>query len=232
MRKLSLIFLLAPFILIAQQKTPSPHGEGLKASCDQCHSAKGWVFDKTIYSFDHNKTALPLTGQHQILSCRSCHQSLIFSDAKTACIDCHTDIHNQTVGPDCQQCHTPKSWIIENITELHQRGRFPLVGPHYTAQCSDCHKSASLLQFDPLPVDCFNCHQENYYATTQPNHVQSGYSTNCTDCHSVNSFTWGATVDHSFFPLTLGHAIDCRQCHTSGSFDELPTECVTFHQAN
>ena len=111
-------------------------------------------------------------------------------------------MHNQTVGSECARCHTPNSWIVNNITEIHQRSRFPLVGPHRTADCYACHKnaSASLLNFGPLGVECFDCHQANYASTTNPNHATAGYSHNCTDCHSMNSFTWGTNVDHSFFP--------------------------------
>jgi hypothetical protein len=234
MRKLSLIIVLAFVFMsvVLVSPTPSPHGDDFKVSCDVCHSAKGWKLDKEIYSFDHSKTAMPLTGQHQQLNCRLCHVSLIFKDAETNCIDCHTDMHYQTVGPDCQRCHTTQSWIVENTTEMHQRSRFPLVGPHFAADCGSCHKSASNLRFEPLGVECIDCHQEDYTATTKPNHVQGNYSTNCINCHSPNSFTWTASnTNHEFFPLTGGHALnDCNRCHTNGTFDGLSQECATCHQ--
>jgi hypothetical protein len=38
-------------------------------------------------------------------------------------------------------------------------------------------------------------------------------------------------VDHDFFPLTLGHDIqDCNECHTSGTYSGLSTECLSCHQ--
>ena len=231
MRILSLIILPVLAILLVSFTTDSPHGDKFKVSCNVCHSPNSWKLDKTIYSFDHNTTAMPLSGGHRETECRSCHTSLVFSDAKTECIDCHADMHENTTGPDCAQCHTPKSWIVENITALHRQSRFPLVGPHVTAECSQCHKSASLLRFEPQGIECFDCHQADYYATTNPNHVQSGMSTNCVDCHSMTSFDWsGSGFNHSFFPLTAGHAVnDCNVCHTSGSYTGLSGECVSCH---
>lgn len=236
MRKLSLIIIvvLAFVFISARLMTPSPHGDKLKISCDVCHSAKGWKLDREIYSFDHSTTALPLTGKHKLTNCRLCHPTLVFSDAKPACADCHTDLHEQTVGPDCARCHTTDYWIVNNITEIHQRSRFPLLGPHVMADCSGCHKSSSLLRFDPLGIECFDCHQDDYNATTQPNHIQGGYSKNCLECHSINSLTWTSSgIDHSFFPLSAGHAInDCSRCHTGGNFNNLSPECLSCHQAD
>ncbi len=235
MRKLSLVILslLVVVFLSAKLMSDSPHGKDFNLPCELCHSSKSWKLDKSIYAFDHNKTAFALTGEHQSLDCRICHPTLVFSDAKTSCIDCHTDMHNQTVGPDCGRCHTTKSWIVENITEIHQRSRFPLLGPHYTTDCSVCHKSASLLRFEPLGTLCYDCHQANYESAKNPDHVKGNFSTDCSTCHSVTSFTWTSlNVNHDFFPLVQGHAnLDCSRCHTSGSFDGLSPVCVSCHQA-
>ncbi|MEI6455616.1 MAG: cytochrome c3 family protein, partial [bacterium] len=145
MRSLSLkiVLVLALVLMSARVIGDSPHGKDFKLSCDLCHSSSSWKLDKSIYAFDHSTTTFPLAGQHQVADCRQCHVSLVFNEAKNSCVDCHTDMHQQTVGPDCGRCHTPKSWIVENITEIHQRSRFPLVGAHYTADCNQCHPSAS-----------------------------------------------------------------------------------------
>jgi len=241
MRRLSsIILLLLLSMSLAAQK--SPHGAGFRTNCDDCHKTDGWKVDLKKISFDHGGTKFPLIGQHKDVSCRDCHTSLAFAQAKTACSDCHTDMHEQTVGNDCSRCHTPNSWVVSNITQLHQASRFPLIGPHAVAGCEACHKNLypsstsagtpSRLRFDPLGVECYDCHKQNYLATTSPNHVQGNYSKNCEECHKINSFSWtDAGINHSFFPLEGGHAInDCFRCHTSGSYSKISSECYSCHQ--
>jgi hypothetical protein len=228
-------------ISLSAQK--SPHGDSFKANCDDCHKTDGWKVDLAKVNFDHDGTKFPLVGQHQEVTCKDCHTSLEFAKAQTECNSCHTDIHEQTVGNECARCHTPNSWVVTNITSLHQQSRFPLIGPHTVADCKDCHKNllsttnpakptASLLRFDPLGIECYDCHKDNYTAATQPNHVASNYSKHCTDCHNINSFAWeGAGINHNFFPLEGGHSIDdCKTCHTSGSYEKIPSECASCHQ--
>jgi len=235
MRKLPLILLPALMFLRISLPAQSPHGV-MTLSCNTCHNEDSWKFDKTRSSFDHDHTVFPLEGGHRETACRLCHPTLAFADAKTGCVDCHTDVHENTTGPDCQRCHTPKSWIIENITALHRQGRFPLLGPHQAAECISCHKSASLLRFEPMGIGCVDCHLSSYNAATNPNHIQSGYSTNCIECHAINSFSWnwaGTELDHAFFPLTGGHAInDCNQCHKSGTYSSISSECYSCHQVD
>ncbi|MDB4286198.1 hypothetical protein N9933_02745, partial [bacterium] len=117
---------------------------------------------------------------------------------------------------------------------LHQENGFPLLGTHALISCTDCHTSGSDLQFTRIGNDCINCHQQDYLATTSPNHAASGYSTECLDCHDVAGFGWNANgILHDFFPLEKGHEItDCNQCHTNGTFSNTPTECIACHQAD
>jgi len=193
-----LILLMA----VRMNDSDSPHGSDFTLPCKICHSPKGWELDREIYSFDHNGTKFPLLGQHTSIKCRMCHPTLVFSEAGTECFNCHTDMHYQTVGPDCSRCHTPESWIVRNITEIHMQSRFPLLGPHFMADCMDCHPSASLLRFEPLGIDCIDCHLEDYTAASNPNHVQGNISTECIECHLMYAFTWsGSGFTHFFFPL-------------------------------
>lgn len=229
----TLLFVIAAILLVFNRmQTDSPHGSNFKISCGVCHSSKSWKLDKTIYSFDHNKTKLPLVGQHTIVNCRQCHPTLVFSAAKTNCIDCHKDLHQSTVGPDCSRCHTPASWLVNNISDIHQMSRFPLLGAHRSAECAQCHKSESLLRFDVPGVNCVDCHRDQFLATTNPNHVQSGFSEDCASCHPMTALQWtGAGFNHNIFPLVQGHSgLKCTDCHTSAPFTATSPLCYSCHQ--
>lgn len=232
MRRLSLI--IGTIVLLTSMRLifSSPHGSNFKMNCDDCHTTDGWEVNYDSLNFDHNNTAMPLTGQHKKTNCRSCHKSLVFSDAEIDCFKCHTDLHENTLGKECERCHTPISWIVTDAIGLHKQTRFPLIGPHSMAECSECHTSASTLRFEPLGIECIDCHRADYLATTSPNHQQAGYSTECTDCHHMNNYAWsGAGINHDFFPLKEGHAItDCYTCHTSGTFSQIPNTCISCHQ--
>jgi hypothetical protein len=232
MRSLSQIILL--LTLSVGLHAQSPHGKEFVMACADCHNPKGWKLEAGTYSFTHNTTRFPLVGMHQDVNCKLCHTSLIFSEAKSECVSCHADMHYQTVGMECERCHTPQSWLVENINEIHRQSRFPLVGAHITADCYSCHPSASLLRFEPLGVECIDCHRQDYESTTSPNHVQGNYSTECLDCHKMNAFTWSSSdINHSFFPLTEGHALnDCQLCHTGTDYSNISSECYSCHQTD
>lgn len=222
----------------------SPHGPDFKVNCADCHLTTSWeipydawdrkgpVFSKTTgwqigwdtAKFSHTKTNFPLTGQHIRVDCRTCHESLVFSEAKSDCFACHTDVHQQTLGMDCTRCHNTENWLVDFIPELHQDNGFPLLGAHAVASCTDCHTSETQLRFDRIGNDCINCHLDDFQTTKSPDHVKAGFSTNCVDCHDPAKTDWGTTlVDHSFFPLEKGHQInDCTACHSGGTFSNTP----------
>jgi len=84
-----------------------------------------------------------------------------------------------------------------------------------------------------MGADCYSCHKQEYNATTNPNHRALGYNTDCLSCHSQSARQWsGAGINHSFFPLSGGHSIDCAQCHTSGYTAKLSTDCYSCHQTD
>ncbi len=231
---ITLFLIIGAAVLMIAWFIPSPHGDDFKISCNVCHSSKGWYVDKEIYSFNHDKTKMPLFGQHIKADCKRCHPTLIFSEAKTDCISCHKDVHESSVGPDCNRCHSTNSWLVENITKIHQQSRFPLVGIHSTVDCYKCHKSETFLRFEAIGTDCYSCHSAIYSATTQPNHVSSGFSQRCDECHNIYSKEWkGEGFNHKFFPLTQGHAISsCETCHTNGNYSNLSKACVDCHQTD
>ncbi len=233
MRRLSSLIVL--LTLAISSLAQSPHGDELKISCSDCHNPKGWKMVEGTYTFSHNSTDFALVGQHQTVNCTSCHKDLVFSKAQSDCISCHTDVHEQTVGNECARCHTPQSWLVSNTTQLHEQSRFPLLGAHATADCFGCHESAQLLRFDPLGIDCYDCHRTDYEQANEPEHLNSGFSTACEECHSLSAVSWtGAGISHLFFPLTQGHEIsNCFACHETGqAYNSIDPECSSCHQAD
>ncbi|MCF8371521.1 MAG: hypothetical protein K9H64_07855 [Bacteroidales bacterium] len=232
MRRLLVVFVVLLGAIIGYQFVDMPHGSNFKISCSVCHSPESWKLDTAIYSFDHNTTNLPLVGEHTVVNCRECHPSLIFSDAGNQCNDCHADLHQNTLGEDCNRCHTPFSWLVGNISEIHQTSRFPLFGAHAMADCRECHTSDNFLVFEPMGVECFDCHQKEYMATTFPDHSLANYSQDCSECHNIYAYEWGASgFNHNFFPLTQGHYVhDCNECHNTKDYSNTSDECFSCHQ--
>ncbi len=212
----------------------SPHGKELTISCNACHTSDSWAVSRDSISFNHDTTRFLLQGEHKMVDCRQCHSTLEFSKAETNCISCHLDIHQGTVGQDCGRCHDSKSWLVSNIAEVHRQISFPLLGAHALASCAECHTSETSLRFAPIGDECINCHQKNYDATTNPDHKKAGYSTECIECHKIDAFEWTASgINHDFFPLTQGHAInECATCHTGPDYSKTSPECITCHEAN
>jgi len=174
----------------------SPHGANFATKCDVCHNADSWAYKGSAGTFDHNTTHFPLVGQHVMVDCKLCHTDLVFSNAKQSCVACHKDVHQQTVGTDCSRCHTPRSWTVNNISQIHQQSRFPLHGAHVQADCYQCHTSSSRLRFDPIGTECVDCHLAGFNSTTNPSHTQSHFPKDCMLCHNDNAWK-GATFDHN-----------------------------------
>ena len=126
MHRLSLLILiLLGFTIRGISQTP--HGKSLELECSLCHNSASWKINRDSILFKHNTTEFPLTGQHQLVDCRSCHSSLIFSDANASCNSCHQDMHSQSLGNDCARCHTTTNWFISNKLRMHELVSFPLV---------------------------------------------------------------------------------------------------------
>jgi hypothetical protein len=235
MFRLSFIVSVILFVSANYLFGQSPHGDDLKFDCSACHNSSNWKVDFSKSNFNHDETGFNLMGQHKLVDCKSCHANLVFSKTEPECNSCHTDIHQESVGLDCSRCHTSNSWIVEDINRIHQERRFPLLGNHLLADCAQCHSGYSNLYFEPINVDCYDCHEKDYNATTFPNHSTAGFSTDCEMCHSINADGWTATsIIHDFFPLVGGHAIqDCFTCHKQGGdFTGLSQECYSCHQGD
>lgn len=231
MRKL-IFYILFTCLLFNSHAEPT-HGDKLKMECTVCHFTDKWNKIKTD-GFNHKQTSFPLLGQHKIVECRKCHPTLDFSQAKSECFECHADVHQGTVGRDCENCHNAASWMINNVKPIHQQSGFPLTGAHAAADCQRCHTSASNLRFNNLRTDCFSCHKQQYDACSTPNHKSSNFSTDCTECHNMTAQSWMSIGKnfHAAFPLTAGHSNQqCVSCHTTRQYRApISADCYSCHK--
>jgi hypothetical protein len=205
---------------------------GFPTNCESCHTADTWLTSR----FNHTQfTRFALTGVHQTLACSQCHVGNKFAGTPTDCFTCHAADFSKTTNPnhitagfsrDCATCHTTFSWAGAHFD--HSQTRFPLTGAHTTATCAQCHTNG---QYAAISTDCVSCHLRDYQATTNPSHVNAGFSQNCQNCHTTTQWL-GAKFDHSQtrFPLTGAHTTaTCAQCHTNGQYTTLNTACSSCH---
>jgi hypothetical protein len=147
-------------------------------NCQSCHTDKGW---REEVKFDHDLARFPLIGQHAVLACGECHQSLAYKDARMECNSCHAkdDFHKRTLGTDCAQCHNPNGWKLWQFDHDTQT-KYKLEGPHAGIKCQACHK-------DPMGKDvksssgCIACHEQDDVHKGQ-------FGEFCEQCHAVDSF--------------------------------------------
>jgi hypothetical protein len=210
---------------------PDHEAAGFPTDCELCHSPSNPSWEDPF--FDHS--TFQLIGGHRSLDCDSCHSGGVYAGLPSDCVDCHLTDYQETVDPDhvsagfptdCDVCHSPSSATWEGATFAHSV--FPLVGAHTSLDCNSCHSSGV---YAGLPAECVDCHLEDFRATTDPDHENAGFPTDCEVCHSASSATWeGATFAHSVFPLVGAHtSLDCNSCHSSGVYAGLPAECVDCH---
>jgi hypothetical protein len=205
------------------------------ADCGICHVPDRWDALRDDFSFDHEEEAgYPLEGAHAQAACLRCHNDRgpVQVYANRGCGGCHPDPHTGSLGPDCRRCHEQTSWRPTGLVVEHARTRFPLMGAHVAAPCESCHPGASAGHFRGAPTACDLCHRVDLVRATSPNHAASGWTTNCDRCHTP--VTWErAQIVHDFFPLVGGHAgLACTQCHSSGTFGPIPSNCSACHTAD
>ncbi len=82
-----------------------PHKGRQGESCASCHTPAGWR--QLSASFDHGRTAFPLTGSHRKVSCDQCHRPQAGSSARLfkgtafqSCTACHSDPHVSRLGTE------------------------------------------------------------------------------------------------------------------------------------
>jgi len=214
------------------QNTRSPHGN-LNVPCQNCHTVYGWKPIRAVPEFDHKQTRYPLRGMHEGVACAACHTKMVFAIVGNKCADCHADIHKRQMGAACESCHTVRGWKV-SVQQINQHmNRFPLTGAHAAVTCEDCHKNGALSQFNTMSTACLSCHQKDFQATKNPDHVAGKFATTCESCHSTDNWL-NARFDHALtgFLLTGAHTVPphaCADCHVNNNYNLTQTSCASCH---
>ena len=235
MQRLSQFIVFFVFCILKSQPIlaqTNPHGSDFVIDCKQCHNSGSWNVSLAEMSFDHSReTGFPLEGQHSKIDCKKCHDKLDFKGLGVACVSCHLDVHEMSVGDDCKRCHNENNWLVNDLSEVHAENGFVLEGAHSVVSCVDCHKSGNSLVWERMTGNCADCHMKDYETTAAPSHRELGYSTDCIECHSPMSQVWNSEFFHYFFPLTGGHSgVSCIDCHKNQPYQQASSECISCHQ--
>lgn len=182
----------------------------------------------------HDKTNFPLVGKHRTTSCRECHLSLVFEGTPKECEVCHwerrqDDRYQLRLGTRCEDCHTPYTWknVSPNKWNHLSATGLRLEGVHRTFDCADCHGDEG---FNRLRINCFDCHEEEYQEADDPDHTAAGFPFQCQLCHLNQNMWRGAVFSHDTFRLRGRHRVAaCADCHSSGQYAGLSTECISCH---
>ena len=153
----------------------------------------------------------------------------------TSCFSCHGDLYLSLTDPNhvtagfsqaCETCHTTDAWRPAAVGD---HGFWPLTGAHQTASCESCHADG---HFNATPRECVGCHQADFTATTNPDHVARGFGTTCETCHTTAAWH-PASFDHdALWPLVGAHAtVACESCHAGGVYANTPRSCEGCHLA-
>ncbi|KAA3641677.1 MAG: hypothetical protein DWQ02_00155, partial [Bacteroidetes bacterium] len=188
--------------------------------------------------FDHNTTAFPLTWGHIGVDCLECHENG-FEGTSTNCADCHTMDFNATINPnhqelnlptDCAQCHTTEPDWMPATFDIHDEF-YALNGAHATIadDCAACHNG----DYVNTPNTCVGCHLDDFNNTTDPDHQQAQFNTDCTMCHTEDAWI-PSNFDHDgqYFPIYSGahdgQWSECIDCHTNPD-NYAEVSCINCH---
>lgn len=214
---------------------PNHVASGFPTDCTVCHTIKGWIPS----SFDHSKTAFPLTGAHMATTCSQCHVNNVFKGTPTDCYSCHQASFMATTNPghlqaglphNCTICHTTVSWQRAKFDHASYTN-YPLTGMHASLACNQCHING---QYNGTPTACYSCHKNDFSGAKSPNHLASGFPTDCSICHTTKGWT-PSSFDHSktIFPLTGAHTtVNCASCHVNNNYTTVATDCYSCHKSN
>lgn len=218
------------------------HQMTVGGDCTRCHDSENWLVDNIPQI--HLENGFPLLGAHAVASCVDCHEgetNLQFNRIGNDCFTCH-DMDYRTAEPNhaqlgystnCVECHAFESltWSASGIDHSF----FPLEQSHGNLECSECHLPNT---FSGLSPDCFSCHEQDYQAALQPNHVQSAFPQDCSLCHTLDPNWMPADFsshDSEYFPIYSGNHKgewnSCTDCHTvEGNYSIF--SCIDCHEHN
>ncbi len=206
----------------------------LGIQCGDCHTPTDWKQIKPGAWEHGNVTGFMLEGIHKSMDCIQCHVDGLFKKQPHECYDCHRENFERTQSPDhraahfptdCRVCHhSMVTWAGAQFDHSH----FPLRGSHASADCTACHKNNL---FTGLPSQCVDCHLDNYNNAKDPDHIKSGFPTDCTICHGIEAISWdGAGFLHSTFILKGNHkTTSCSNCHKNGVYAGTSSLCAECH---
>ena len=213
-------------------------------NCAKCHTTTGWKTASIDQkAFDHSKTRYPLTGEHRLAKCESCHtpgadQKPRYAGIEFAsCSSCHRDPHSGEFKQSCESCHSTASWKKSQFAETfdHSRTNYPLLGKHLEVSCASCHQGGNFKA--PILHDrCADCHKTDPHGGQFTKRADGG---RCESCHIVQGWSPSTftIADHAKtgFPLVAPHTnVKCALCHVpSGNatmFKLKFANCVECHE--
>jgi hypothetical protein len=150
------------------------HKGAFGTACGACHKTDAWQGA----TFDHGKSAFPLTGKHIQVDCARCHINNVYRGTPQTCIGCHQDpaYHLGVFGTACADCHTANGWHPAQYNRPHT---FPFNhGESGVGSCKTCHSTQVKVYM------CYGCH-EHTEAGIAAKHRKEGIAnfTDCMKCH-------------------------------------------------
>lgn len=209
---------------VASASVPDHVANHFPTTCEGCHDQVNWNRVTGLSGGNHPTVPIALTGVHAGRACSDCHTSTQYAAVSQTCDGCHHADYVNTISPKhvdagfattCTSCHALNpGWAGANWT--HATTPVPVSGAHAAVACADCHTSAP---YSTVKQTCDGCHHTDYVNTSNPNHTNTGYSTDCASCHQIVANWAGASVNHPTSPLALSgvHANrQCADCHAAG----------------
>jgi hypothetical protein len=210
---------------------------GPSPDCSECH----FVWSYSWKEFSNHDAKFPIySGEHNGVwnDCSDCHTNPS-NYGEFSCINCHehnqgdmNDEHNGVSGYSynslaCYGCH-PTGSSAGSFN--HNNTGFPLTGAHINTECQKCHINGNTA----ILSDCNACHQYDYNASVNPNHVSLQIPNTCETCHTTEPGWKPATfnIHNQYYALNGAHAgisNDCTSCH-NGNYINSPNTCIGCHQ--